>query len=52
MSFEDNKKYDDDGYRYAKLSMMWHGWASPVGVGLFFVSIGLTAYLFHLAGLY
>ncbi len=30
----------DDAWRYSKLAMAWHGWGSPVGLGLFLVGLG------------
>lgn len=42
----------DDGYKYAKLTLTWHGWGSPVGMGLFFVLVSLAIYLLHLSGLF
>jgi len=32
--------------------MSWFSWGSPVGLGLFVVCLGVTAYLLHLAGLW
>jgi hypothetical protein len=29
----------------------WFSWGSPVGLGLFFISIGVVILLLHLAGL-
>jgi hypothetical protein len=29
----------------------WFSWGSPVGLGLFFISIGLLLVLLHLAGI-
>ena len=29
----------------------WFSWGSPVGLGLFLISIGVTLYFIHLAGL-
>jgi hypothetical protein len=28
-------------WRYAKIALAWHGWGSPVGLGLFLVGLGL-----------
>jgi hypothetical protein len=30
---------------YAQLALAWHGWGSPVGLGLFLVSSGTAALL-------
>ncbi len=35
----------------AKYYMNWFSWGSPVGLGLFFIEIGATLWLLHLAGL-
>lgn len=34
-----------------KAYMSWFSWGSPFGLGLFFVCLGVTTYLLHLAGL-
>jgi hypothetical protein len=40
-----------DGIKYGLASMKWYGWGSPVGLGLFVLSVGGLLYLLHLAGL-
>ena len=40
-----------DGLKYGLAAMKWYGWGSPVGLGLFFLSIAGVIYLLHLAGL-
>lgn len=40
-----------DGLKYGLATMKWHGWGSPVGLGLFLLSIGGFLVLLHLAGL-
>lgn len=40
-----------DGIKYGLAAMKWYGWGSPVGLGLFFLSIAGVVYLLHLAGL-
>ena len=37
-------------WRYASKAMTWYGWGSPVGVGLFIISIGAFLVLVHIAG--
>jgi hypothetical protein len=37
---------------YAEQSMNWHGWGSPVGLGLFIVSIGAFVLLLSHAGIW
>ena len=43
--------YEKEGMKYGLATMKWYGWGSPVGLGLFFLSIGGVIYLLHLAGL-
>ncbi|HSW99412.1 MAG TPA: hypothetical protein VLH38_00060 [Patescibacteria group bacterium] len=38
-------------YQYAKVTLQWSGWGSPVGLGIALVSIGLFLWLLHLANL-
>jgi len=42
-----------DNYQYAKEAMSWHGWGSPVGLGLGFAlvisSVGLFLWMLRLA---
>lgn len=42
---------DERNYEYNKLSMSWYGFASPVGIGIGLVGIGLFIWLLHLAAL-
>lgn len=42
---------EKEGMKYGLMSMRWHGWGSPVGLGLFILAIGGLLYLLHLAGL-
>ena len=46
----DKHTHHDDA-RYGLASMKWYGWGSPVGMGIFILSIGGLLYLLHLAGL-
>jgi hypothetical protein len=39
-----------EAWRYANKAMTWYGWGSPVGVGLFIISIGAFLVLIHHAG--
>lgn len=45
------KGYDKDDMNFALKAMRWHGWGSPVGIGIFILCIGGFLYLLHLAGL-
>jgi hypothetical protein len=46
-----NEKIDPEAWKYADKAMTWYGWGSPVGVGLFIVSIGAFLVLLHYAGI-
>jgi hypothetical protein len=35
--------------KFAHQALSWHGWASPVGLGIFFVSLALTALVVRMA---
>jgi hypothetical protein len=39
------------GAKFGLKAMNWDGWGSPVGLGLFLLSIGGFLYLLHLASL-
>ncbi len=39
----------EEEWKYAERSMEWHGWGSPVGLGLMLVALGITAVLVRLA---
>jgi len=39
----------DEEWRYAEPTFRWHGWASPVGLGLGLVFVGLAAVLIRFA---
>jgi hypothetical protein len=41
----------DQEWKYAEKALTWYGWGSPVGVGLFIVSIGAFLVLLHQAGI-
>jgi hypothetical protein len=36
-------------WKYAETSLSWHGWGSPVGLGIAIMSLGIAAVLFRLA---
>jgi hypothetical protein len=40
-----------DAWKYAQKTMSWYGWGSPVGLGLFVLSIGGFVLLLHQAGI-
>jgi hypothetical protein len=39
----------DEEWRYAEPTFRWHGWASPVGLGIALVCLGVTALLVRFA---
>jgi len=39
----------DEEWKYAEKALTWHGWGSPVGVGVFVVGIGVGGLLIRLA---
>jgi hypothetical protein len=39
----------DHAWKYAEKAMVWSGWGSPVGAGIFFVCTGVFALLLRLA---
>lgn len=41
----------DRDYQFAKESMKWYGWGSPVGMGFGLVAVGLFLWLLHLANI-
>jgi hypothetical protein len=50
MSANGTHAVDVEAWRYASKAMTWYGWGSPVGVGLFIISIGAFLVLIHVAG--
>jgi hypothetical protein len=45
------QKSDLESWKYAEKSMTWYGWGSPVGLGLFIISVGVFILLLHYAGI-
>lgn len=43
-----NPAIDEDA-RYGLAMIKWHGWMSPVGVGIFMLCLGGFIYLLHLS---
>ena len=39
----------DEEWRYAETALRWHGWGSPVGMGIGLVCLGIAALLIRLA---
>lgn len=39
----------DEEWHYAEQALRWHGWGSPVGLGIALVCFGSAALLFRLA---
>ena len=48
--FQHQNKFNDDNLPW-KAWGSWFSWGSPVGLGLFLISIGVTLYFIHLAGI-
>ena len=46
-----NERIDPEAWKYAEKAMTWYGWGSPVGLGLFIISIGAFLVLLHYAGI-
>ena len=36
-------------WKYAETALRWHGWGSPVGMGIGLVCLGIAALLIHQA---
>jgi hypothetical protein len=50
MNMDQNDKLTRaEEWQYAERSMAWHGWGSPVGLGIMLVALGVTAVLVRLA---
>ena len=45
------QKIDVETWKYAEKSLTWYGWGSPVGLGLFIISICIFILLLHEAGI-
>jgi hypothetical protein len=41
---------NEEAWKYALRAMSWHGWGSPVGLGLLIVAMGASVTLLHVAG--
>jgi hypothetical protein len=39
----------EEEWKYAEPSLRWHGWGSPVGLGIVIVALGLAAVLVRVA---
>lgn len=44
-----SSRHADTEWRYARAALAWHGWGSPVGVGIGLVCLGLCAVLVRMA---
>ena len=36
-------------WKYAQQAMSWHGWGSPIGLGIFLVSLSIVALVVRVA---
>jgi hypothetical protein len=43
--------HSEEGLKYWRAWGSWFSWGSPVGMGLFLISIGVFLFLIHYAGL-
>jgi hypothetical protein len=51
MSTIDKNPYSEaEAWKYAEKALTWYGWGSPVGLGIFLVSLALVVLLIHQAG--
>ena len=39
----------EEEWKYAEPALAWHGWGSPVGLGIMIVSLGVAAVLLRVA---
>jgi len=39
----------DEEWKYAERALTWHGWGSPVGLGIMMVCLGVAALLVRIA---
>jgi hypothetical protein len=39
----------EEEWKYAETALRWHGWGSPVGLGIALVAIGVAAVLIRIA---
>ena len=46
------QRTEAEDWKYAEKAMSWHGWGSPVGLGLFIVAIGASVVLLSHAGIW
>jgi hypothetical protein len=44
-----DNEIDPEAWKYAEKAMTWYGWGSPIGLGLFIVSVGAFLVLIHYA---
>ncbi len=45
----DHNRHDHDADPHSLLALRWHGFGSPVGLGILAVSLGVTAVLVRVA---
>ena len=50
-TIDKNPCSDAEAWKYAEKALTWYGWGSPVGLGIFLVSLALVLLLVHHAGL-
>lgn len=50
-TIDKNACSEADAWKYAEKALTRYGWGSPVGLGIFLVSLALVVLLIHQAGL-
>ncbi|MDE2079198.1 MAG: hypothetical protein KGI73_02315 [Patescibacteria group bacterium] len=50
-SLDRKHDHEEDALKHWRAWGSWFSWGSPVGLGLFFISIGVLLVLLHYAGL-
>jgi hypothetical protein len=40
---------NEEELNYAEESMKWYGWRSPIGLGIFLISLALSCVIFKIA---
>ncbi|MCX6812254.1 MAG: hypothetical protein NTW79_01340 [Candidatus Berkelbacteria bacterium] len=46
------KMLEEPDYWFKPRRRRWDEWESPVGLGLFFISLAVTVYILHISGIF
>lgn len=49
MAVRHAERTPDEEWNYAELALRWHGWGSPVGLGIFVLAVGAAVALLRFA---